>query len=211
MRKTISAALLAASLFSSAVALADEPPPPPPPPPPSETGSSESGSGGSAMRQGDGLFDTSSHHRSMMVSGFVGLPYGFYGGCYGGYCGGSIGFGLGGRFYIPIMHDGFVPAINDEFGIEFGIDFMPEFFNGGSIFAFDIPVQVMYDVHLVPKFDVYAKLGIAPAFYFGTYSGFYPYSIFAASVGLRFRVTDSLYLRAEAGWPMLMVGLGFTI
>src|SRR5690242_15546200 len=34
---------------------------------------------------------------------------------------GSSGFGLGGRFTIPIVKNGFVPSINNSVGIGFGL------------------------------------------------------------------------------------------
>lgn len=202
MRRTVAAALVASTLLTAAAAWADDPPPPPPPPP-AESGSGESSGGSSPLRQPDGLFDTSSgHHRPMLISAFIGLPYGYY-----GYWGG-FGLGFGARFYLPLVHDGFIPQINDEFGIEFGADLSPSF-GTYNYFFLDIPVQVMLDVHVTPQFDAYAKVGIAPTLYFGYSSGFYVPSLFAGAVGLRYKLGSSFYLRAEAGYPMLMVGVGF--
>jgi len=201
MRKLISAVIVASTLLIGASAFADDPPPPPPPPPESGDSSSSGSSGGSPLRQPGGLFDTASgKHRPMLVSVFAGLPYGYY--SYG------FGFGVGGRFYLPLVHDGFIPQINDEFGIEFGVDVSPSFGTYTYVF-FDIPVQVMLDVHITPQFDAYAKVGIAPTFYVGHTTDIYAAGWFAGAVGLRYKIGESFYLRAEAGYPMLMVGIGF--
>ena len=203
MGKTLAAALVASTLLTAGSAWASDPPPPPPPPPDSSGGgdTSSSGGGGSSLRQPDALFDTAlGKKRPMMASVFVGLPYGeFY---YG------FGVGFAGRFYIPIVPDGFIPQINDEFGLEFGVDITPTFGTYSYVFL-DIPVQVMLDVHIIPNFDAYAKVGICPTIYLGHDTGFYASSIFAGAVGLRYKLGSSFYLRAEVGYPMAMVGIGF--
>jgi len=201
MRKTLAAVLVASTMLIAGSALASDPPPPPPPPPDSGDTSSSSSSGASLTHQPGGLFDTASgKQRPMLLSVFAGLPYAYYG--YG------FGFGIGARFYLPLVQDGFIPQINDEFGLEFGVDIAPSF-GTFSYFFFDIPVQVVLDVHVTPQFDAYVKLGICPTLYFGHDSGFYAGSLFAGAVGLKYKLGEKFYLRAEAGYPMVMVGIGF--
>src|SRR5689334_6777873 len=105
----------------------------------------------SAVAHAD-IFDRSAHRRPFVFSLFTGVPY------YYGF--GPVG--LGARFYIPILHDGFIPALNDEFGIEFGGDFT--FYGvwaGYGGYGLSIPVEVLWDFHLHPRFDVYGKVGVA--------------------------------------------------
>jgi hypothetical protein len=63
----------------------------------------------SSFRRQGALLDRSPQRRPMMVSLFLGLPYGYY--YYG------FPFGLGGRFLIPLVHDGFIPSVNDSFSM----------------------------------------------------------------------------------------------
>lgn len=149
--------------------------------------------------------DISVHARPQLISVFTGLHYGHFAG---------YGFPLliGGRYSIPIVPDGFIPSINDEFGLEFGLDFNFTFLS--SIYAdsvlvgFGIPADAYWDFHFSDKFDAYAKLG----FVFGTvfnsgYDGFW--WTFRTAVGLRLKLNEAMYFRAEVGYPAIMAGLGF--
>jgi len=208
MRKTLAAVLVASTMLIAGSALASDPPPPPPPPPDSgDSASSSPNAGGGGLRSPDGLFDTSTgKKRPMLISAFLGIPYGYIG--YG------FSIAVSGRFYFPILSDGFAPSINDEFGIEGGVDLGTLFYGfGGSNytwFLLNVPVEAMYDVHLFPKFDVYVKAGLALHLWFGDHvvTGYVPID-FVGAVGLRYKFTDSLYLRAEAGYPFIKIGIGF--
>jgi hypothetical protein len=148
------------------------------------------------------LRDSSFHARPQMVSVFTGfllnrfVSYGFP-------------FTIGGRYYYPIVPTGFIPSLNDEFGIEGGLDFL--FLFGHDTYAgFSIPIDAMWDFHFSPTFDAYAKLGFLFGNVFGSgyrYGGFW--FDFRPAVGLRLKLTDTLYFRAEAGYPAIMAGLGF--
>ena len=117
--------------------------------------------------------------------------------------------------YIPIVPNGFIPSLNDEFGLEFGLDFTFTFLSDtyayrdqNVLVGFGIPADAMWDFHFSPRFDAYAKLG----FVFGTvfsenYGGFW-WTVRTA-VGLRLKLNEVLYFRAEVGYPAIMAGLGF--
>jgi hypothetical protein len=107
-----------------------------------------------------------------------------------------------GRYYYPLVPDGFGSAINDEFGIEAGVDMLFKFGRSGD-FAIGLPIAGMYDLHFNERFDAYAKLGFSV--HIGHGARPYPY----AAVGMRLKLNDRLYFRAEAGFPLLLVGLGF--
>ncbi len=162
-------------------------------------------SDGPSIRESGGLLDRGAHARPQMLSFFIGLP--FYRGFYGGFPG-----GLGVRYYIPILKDGFLPPANDEFGIEFGGDFAVFGWSGGAFFGVSVPVEVLWDFHFFASFDAYFKLGIALAIGFGNY-GAIPYAPFGAyavsALGLRVKITELLSFRAEFGYPWVKVGLGF--
>ncbi len=212
MSRRLSGALTLAVLTLSLTAFAkDDPPPPPPPPPPiEETGpveSSSSGDEGWAIKGNNGLLDRSTGHvRKMMLSFFLGVPFSYSG--YGLYVS-SFSVGLGVRFYIPIVKEGFLPMLNDSFGIEFGAD--PSIVFGGfgynTGFGIAIPVEARWNFHLFPRLEVYAKLGagigvlvVSPS----VYVGFVP----VANVGVLFKLNETLFLRAEVGYPAVKVGLG---
>lgn len=140
----------------------------------------------------------------MMLSFFTGFHY------RRGIRRGDFPFIFAGRFYIPIMHDGFLPPINDEFGVEFGADM--NVYTGGGRFGLGFPVTAMWDFHFSEMFDAYCKAGFILGNDFvdtrnGNRNDFWYGPVAAA--GIRLRITDWLYFRAEGGYPVVMAGLGF--
>ncbi len=195
MSRYFKLSLLALALLSTPV-LADE------------TGTASDTPTESTFRHQGALLDRSPQRRSQMLSVFLGIPYGYY--YYGGFP-----FGLGARYLIPILHDGFIPAINDSFSIEFGLDF-----SGVAARGFyptlGIPVEVMWQFHLTQKFSAYAKVGVVIEFNFVPYAcagTFACRGVVSASpignIGLMYKFTDKISFRAEAGYPWVKVGLGF--
>lgn len=162
------------------------------------------------FRHSGSLLDRGPQHRSQMLSVFLGVPVGYYG-YYGYYSGFPIG--IGGRYLIPIIHDGFLPPVNDSFNIEFGVDFSGVL--GRAFYpVLSIPVEVMWQFHFTPKFSAYAKVGIALEFNFVSYcaGGFCRTLVTAGgigNVGLVYKLADKISFRAEAGYPWVKVGLGF--
>lgn len=149
-----------------------------------------------------GIRDESPQTRPQMVSVFTGflvdsfISYGFP-------------LVLGGRYYYPIVPNGFIPSLNDEFGLEGGLDLL-FLFGDTTYFGFGVPVDALWDFHFSPVFDAYFKLGFEIGTLFGSnsrYGGFW--WDFRPAVGLRLKINEMLYFRAEAGWPSIMAGLGF--
>jgi hypothetical protein len=161
---------------------------------------------GDTFRRSGSLLDRSPQHRSQMLSVFLGLPYGYF--YYGG-----VPFGLGARYLIPIVHDGFLSAVNDSFNIEFGVDFSGVM--GRTFYpVLSIPVELMWQFHFTPKFSAYAKVGIALEFNLVSYCSVgYCRTVVTAGgiggVGLMYKFTDKISFRAELGYPWVKVGLGF--
>jgi hypothetical protein len=157
--------------------------------------------------QPESIKDSSPHARPQMVSAFTGLHFGHFAG---------YGFPmlLGGRYSIPIVPDGFLPSINDEFGIEFGLDFditfLSDYYKDSVLLGFGIPADAMWDFHFSAKFDAYAKLGFVIGSVFNSgYDGFW--WTFRSAVGLRLKLNDVMYFRAEVGYPAILAGLGFAL
>ena len=165
-------------------------------------------SGDSGYRQRGALLDRSPQRRSQMLSIFLGLPYGYF--YYG------FPFGLGGRYLIPILHDGFIPALNDEFSIEFGADLSGAVGNRVFYPTLGIPVEVMWNFHFTQKFAAYVKAGVVLEINFVSYVctvGTLCRGVVSASpignIGLMYKFSDKISFRAEAGYPWIKVGLGF--
>ncbi len=162
----------------------------------------------SAFKGPGAINDRSPQHRRQMISVFVGIPWQYFG--YG------FPFSVGGRYYIPIVHDGFIPALNDSFGIEFGADFFgtvgPYYGFGGFI---SLPVEAMWQFHLTRDFSAYGKLGFALQVHFGqNYFGnnaAYLTGDLIADVGIIYKVSDVMSLRAELGYNGAKIGLGFSL
>ncbi len=216
MRRNLNGLLLFVFLTTALTAIASESPPPPPPPPPplEETGSIDSPTSGEWSIKGqNSLLDKSTGHvRHPMVSFFVGVPFGVsygYGYGYTGYYG-VFNFGLGARFYLPIVAEGFLPMLNDSFGIEFGADtiFVVGGYGYGLGFALTIPAaEARWNFHVFPKLEAYAKLGLGLGLFFN--SGYVnPYPVIIANVGVLFKINNVLSLRAEIGSPAVKIGLG---
>ena len=153
----------------------------------------------------DTLKDASPHMRPQMISAFTGFSFGHFAG-YG------FPMMLGGRYYIPIVKDGFLPTVNDEFGLEFGLDlnftFLSDRYTDSVLFGFGIPAEAMWDFHFSPRFDAYAKVGFVFGSAFNSgYGGFW--WDFRTHVGMRLKLNDVMYFRAEVGYPNIMAGLGF--
>lgn len=161
------------------------------------------------VRGPNGLLDTSSHQRPHLLSFFATVPWNY-----------GWGIGLGARYQIPLVHDGFLPRVNDSFALEFGADL---YYAGGYCYlggcgygaaGLTIPVEAMWTFHLLPKLEIYAKLGLGVNFYFG--SGFYVAGTlgplwFHTAAGLVWKFSPSIYLRVETGWPTVRVGLGIPL
>lgn len=196
MRSSAKFIVLAAALSAKPV-LADDPPP----------SGSDTPTESTWRRQG-ALLDRSPQRRSNVLSLFLGIPY-------GGYYFYGFPFGVGGRFLIPILHDGFIPAINDSFSIEFGADLYGV---AGTRFypTLGIPVEVMWGFHFTQKFSAYAKVGAVLEINFVPYAcggGILCRGVVSASpignVGLIYKFSEKISFRAEAGYPWIKVGFGF--
>ncbi len=145
------------------------------------------------------LLDSSPQSRPMLLSVHGVLPYSRFGA-------GGFPLGAGVSFYIPIVRDGFIPPVNDEFGIDFGAD---AFFFAGyrNFFGLWIPVSVLWTFHFTDTFAAYVKAGVALRFWPGEPAPFYP--DFVGAVGLNWMFARSVGLRVELGYPGLKVGLLF--
>lgn len=145
------------------------------------------------------LLDDSPQSRPVRLSVHGVLPYSHFG--YGGFP-----LGVGVSLYLPLVHDGFIRPVNDEFGLDFGADTV--FFTGyRNPFGLWIPVSVLWTFHFTDTFAAYVKAGVALRFWPGDSLPFYP--DFVGAVGLNWMFARNVGLRVEAGYPGLKVGVLF--
>jgi hypothetical protein len=165
----------------------------------------DEGGGKSAVRQPGGLLDRSSQERSPMLSFFGILPW-WYG----------FGAGVGARYTLPIVPNGFINEVNDSVELEFGGDVWFANYGFGNLdvgyTGLAIPAEGRWTFHITPKFSAYAKVGVGLVTRFWNddvndnfaKTGLY----FDSTLGALYELNDSLSLRAEAGYAGLKAGVG---
>jgi hypothetical protein len=153
------------------------------------------------------------------------LPIGWGG--LGGRYGGDAALGLGARFSIPVVHNGFVPTINNSIAVTFGIDWVHYFgcYNTGANCSADyitLPVALQWNFYVSQHWSVFGEPGFAIYHGFfstcqnfdGTFcshpSGFSETGIVPALfLGGRYHFTDRVSLTMRIGYPTLSVGVSF--
>jgi hypothetical protein len=145
------------------------------------------------------LLDSSAQARPLRLSVHGVLPYGHL-------RRGGFPIGAGVSLYIPLAHNGFIPALNDEFGLDFGADAI-WFAGAQNPFGLFVPVSVLWTFHFTETFSAYVKAGAALRFWPGDSLPLYP--DFVGAIGLNWMFARSVGLRVEAGYPGLKVGLLF--
>jgi hypothetical protein len=142
------------------------------------------------------------------------------------------GFGLGGRFAIPIVQNGFVPTINNSVAISFGLDFLHHsatncfVFQGATYGCGDanflyFPVTMQWNFYVAQKWSVFGEPGIFiyhgffdancppgggnACNYFPSDTGIRP----AFYVGGRYHFNDKVSLTMRIGFPTISVGVSW--
>jgi len=154
------------------------------------------------------ITDTTAHQRPTDLSLLLHLP--FYG----------FGFGIGtqARFEIPVLHEGFIPSLNDSISVEpsFGIAYNSSGFDAFdyNIITFSPAAYGLWSFWFSEKFRAYGGLGIGAAI--GVVSGdnFGPSDSFSGLyldpvVGLFYNVAPGFALRAEMGAEGAKGGISF--
>lgn len=133
------------------------------------------------------------------------------------------GFGLGGRFSIPVVENGFVPSINNSVAVSFGVDWVHYdvcYFHGScSANYFDLPVAMQWNFYVAQRWSVFGEPGALV--YFGSFSdcplqanlcpshpagtGVQP----AFFVGGRYHFSDAASLTMRIGFPSFSFGVSF--
>lgn len=139
----------------------------------------------------------------------------------------SNGYGAGARFSIPILHNGFIPSINNSVAISFGIDWLrysacySRAFGGLGCSAsyFLLPVAMQWNFWLSPRWSVFGEPGLYV--YHGVFDDFCPNNLvgcgqptrtsvdWAAYAGGRFHFNDTVALTLRIGYPTFSLGVSF--
>lgn len=133
------------------------------------------------------------------------------------------GYGLGARFSIPVVKNGFVQSINNSVAVSFGLDITHY---DGCTFAglgcsatyFYFPVAMQWNFFVAQRWSVFGEPGLA------IYHGFVddcpaganncnrPHVngvIPALWVGGRYHISESVSLTLRIGWPAFTFGVSF--
>ncbi len=136
----------------------------------------------------------------------------------------SAGYGVGARFGIPIVRNGFVPSINNSVAINFGIDLVHYdqcYFQttgcGANYLLF--PVALQWNFFVARQFSVYGEGGIF------LYKGFISDTVCAGNVcvgspsdfgvlptfavGGRWHFSEHVALNLRVGYPTVTLGVSF--
>jgi hypothetical protein len=133
------------------------------------------------------------------------------------------GFGLGARFSIPIVKNGFVPSINNSVAIGFGGDWLhyhgPCYDVGDANYLF-FPVVMQWNFFVAKQWSVFGEPGLV------IYHGFFDYCAgapagsncgnptstgvdFAFFLGGRYHFNEHVALVLRIGYPTFSFGVSF--
>jgi hypothetical protein len=135
----------------------------------------------------------------------------------------SDGYGVGVRFSIPIVDNGFVPSINNSVAIGFGLDLLHYdqcwYVGNCSANYVHIPVVMQWNFYVAQRWSVFGEPGLV------IFHGFIddcPISVKNCPVGPRetsvepalylggrYHINDKLSLTMRIGFPSISIGLSF--
>jgi len=146
--------------------------------------------------------------------------------------GGGTGWGVGFRGTVEILHNGFIPKLNNSVGIGFGLDYLRydgwqgprgqcENFTTGPagvpictrvsgrnhVNYFFLPLVMQWNFWLHRKWSVFGEPGVALYFDDG-HLDFAPFVLYA---GGRYHFTDRVTLTMRIGYPSFSLGVSFLL
>jgi hypothetical protein len=132
------------------------------------------------------------------------------------------GYGLGARFSIPIVRNGFVPTINNSVAISFGVDWVHYdwcwFHAACSANYLEFPVAMQWNFYVAQHWSVFGEPGLV------IYHGFIEDCPFggmcppgpsvtgvepALYIGGRYHFNDAVSLTMRIGFPSFSFGVSF--
>jgi len=138
----------------------------------------------------------------------------------------GTGFGLGFRGSIPLVHNGFIPSINNSVAIGFGIDFARygrgdycrgfggdgncnDYRRQDSFNEFWFPVVLQWNFFLSRNWSVFGEPGIAINYHSWDAPEDFAFQPFIFFAGGRYHFNDSIALTMRIGYPAFSVGCSF--
>jgi hypothetical protein len=126
-----------------------------------------------------------------------------------------VGFVTGLRFAIPILHNGFIPKLNNAVYINFGMDFywINTWSNTGGAMGF--PVNLLWEFYFTNRWSAFTELGVnvflPPSLFQGNGYHASAGNWIVAQVGGRFYINDKIALTARIGNPFFLFGATFLL
>jgi hypothetical protein len=144
-----------------------------------------------------------------------------------GYASGS-GLGAGFRGSIPIIHNGFIPKLNNSVAIGFGVDFAHygrgDYCRGGGPLQdcqdrvrndgfneFYFPVVLQWNFFLSRNWSVFGEPGLAIDYHGWDAPDDVDFEPFIFFLGGRFHFSDRITLTMRIGYPAFSVGASFLL
>jgi len=139
-------------------------------------------------------------------------------------------YGIGGRFSIPIVENGFVPSINNSIAITFGVDFLHHSSNCFNVAGLDyscdanflyFPVAMQWNFFVAQRWSVFGEPGLF--IYHGFFDNVCPPNGLCAAypndtgirpalyAGGRFHINDKITLTMRIGYPTFSVGVSWLL
>jgi hypothetical protein len=132
------------------------------------------------------------------------------------------GYGVGARFSIPLVKNGFIDEINNSVAISFGLDLMHYdscwYFGNCSADYLDFPVVMQWNFYVADRWSVFGEPGFV--FYHGFVGDCPPNNECLSSprttflepaiyLGGRYHFSEKAALTMRIGFPTLSVGVSF--
>jgi hypothetical protein len=151
--------------------------------------------GTDVFRQPDGLYDATPHTRAPEASAWIVFNWW------------PLEVGISGRYFHPLLPDGFLDELNDSFEVGSGLDFFPLVFSAFGGMELDVPVEARWTFHLMPKLAVYGKISLGLTIKFGGTSAMDFWN--AAGPGVIYQLSDKMTVQAELTYRGLRGGVAF--
>jgi hypothetical protein len=128
---------------------------------------------------------------------------------------GSYAVGPGISMLFPILHNGFIPSINNAVYIGFFVDTMfHPIYSGWNSWFFSLPIGPMmqWRFYLIEMISVYANLGfgIWPWFTDSAYGGLWWRGFPLFQLGANFHFTQKIGMNVQFGYPSAQLGLNIS-
>jgi hypothetical protein len=133
----------------------------------------------------------------------------------------TFGFGVGARYTWIFIHNGFIPKLNNSFGIGAGVDVLVHpaiaYYTSFGL-SFVVPVVAQWAFYLTKQWTVFAEvgaalwirpLGIDRSVCLGAFQCSYVWAFPIAGVGAMYHFSDSMALILRAQFPFLSAGIAF--